>query len=487
MVLALFALVAVWSMLIFQLSTTWRLTEQYSHGYLVPILCLFLLVRSPFVNSLDKVSDNQLFKGKLWLYLGTPIILTLPFIWIIREANPDWRLLNLIFYIIVMLITVIPFYDTGGFKNVRPLVFPLIFFAVSIPWPLYYDLRLTQYFQEKISSIIVDILLILEHEASLQGTVIDVGVFGQIGIDQACSGINGLQSSIVVSLFLGAYFKFKTFNRISLLVGGILVAIGCNLVRAFSMSFVKVKGKGHLLDNPLFSIRDWNFPSLHDLAGWIETFLILILIYALAKSSKIGFQSRSLGDEPNNWSIFKIYPNIAFSTLTLLLVILSLGISKYHFERTEAKMVELPKLKIELDENLNYSEEQHISAQIASQLHFTKANSIQWQDRLKTRTNPYNQEISINPNQEYWQLFEATWNSGGACTSVLSTHSPDSCLPLQGFSQINPLPGKKPSNVSIKLGDFKILFEYYEFIKKTKKIFRISLFLAVSKIPETSK
>ena len=55
------------------------------------------------------------------------------------------------------------------------------------------------------------------------------------------------------------------------------------------MSFVKVKGKGHLLDNPLFSIWNWNFPSLHDLAGWIETFLILILIFALANPQKVAF------------------------------------------------------------------------------------------------------------------------------------------------------------------------------------------------------
>ena len=76
----------------------------------------------------------------------------------------------------------------------------------------------------------LDILLVLEHEVSLQGTVIDVGVFGQIGIDQACSGINGLQSSIVVSLFLGAYYKFNLINRISLLIGGILIAMSFNLL-----------------------------------------------------------------------------------------------------------------------------------------------------------------------------------------------------------------------------------------------------------------
>ena len=40
----------------------------------------------------------------------------------------------------------------------------------------------------------MDNLLILKHEAKLEGTVMDIGVFGEIGVDQACSGIHGLQA-----------------------------------------------------------------------------------------------------------------------------------------------------------------------------------------------------------------------------------------------------------------------------------------------------
>ena len=61
------------------------------------------------------------------------------------------------------------------------MLFLLLFFLVAIPWPLATDLQLTQWFQERISSLIVDILLLLEHEARLEGTVIDIGMFGQIG------------------------------------------------------------------------------------------------------------------------------------------------------------------------------------------------------------------------------------------------------------------------------------------------------------------
>jgi exosortase len=478
------SLISIWSILILQLSNTWIITDQYSHGFLVPLLCVYLFIKSPTVALLEENSKISILQGKTWLILGIPLVTILPIIWVIRDANPDWRLLNVVLYLLVLSLTIIPYYDQSGLKKVKNLLFPLFFFVVAIPWPLFYDLKLTQYFQEKISSIIVDILLILEHEAKLTGTVIDVGVFGQIGIDQACSGINGLQSSIVVSLFLGAYFKFKLINRLSLLLGGVLIAIAFNLLRAFSMSLIKVKGKGDLLENPIFSIWNWNLPNLHDLAGLIETFLILIAILILARSGKIGFSYKTLGDEPSNWSIFKTYPSYIYSSMVLISVIISFLLSKYHYEKSENSMVQLSRLEVVFNDNKTFSEDIHISKQIASQLHYAEAKSVQWQDRLKTRLNPYNQKVSINPNHEYWQLFQATWDSGGACTSVLSTHSPDSCLPLQGFSQVNPMAGTPPPHIPITIGENEALFETYEFAKNQKKFFVFRCFWPYLKYPD---
>ncbi|MGB1822074.1 MAG: archaeosortase/exosortase family protein, partial [Acidimicrobiales bacterium] len=71
----------------------------------------------------------------------------------------------------------------------------------------------------------------------------DIGVFGQIGVDQACSGIHGLQASLVITLFLGAYYRLASFNRVIYVLAGVLIALMLNLVRAFSLSFIKVKGK----------------------------------------------------------------------------------------------------------------------------------------------------------------------------------------------------------------------------------------------------
>ena len=463
-------MISIWGLIVLQLSTTWNTNEQYAHGFLVPFLCFYLLLKSePLIGNQE--SKKSLLQGKTWYLIGIPLLLSLIPLWTIRGANSDWRLLNFVLFGIVFLLTVIPFYDQGGWSRIKNLLFPLLFFTVAIPWPLATDLQLTQWFQERVSSIIVDILLLLEHEASLQGTVIDVGIFGQVGIDQACSGINGLQSSIVVTLFFGAYYRFRWMNRVVLILSGAMIAIGFNLLRAFSLSYIKVKGKGHLLEDALFSIGGWDMPSLHDLAGWIETALIFLFIYLLARSARGGLFLRMLSNEPNNWNNLKSSPPLAYSLLTISTVIASVSYANYHFESRESNLENLPKLSLNIADDTLLVEEKIISNQIAAQLHFESAQSIQWQERLRTRFNPTNQTRLINPNQEYWQAFEATWESGGACTAILSTHSPDSCLPLTGLTQINPPLGQAPSVITVQVENREISFEVYEFTKNRKKLY----------------
>mgnify|MGYP001173185643 CR=1 FL=1 len=469
--LGAFALVLPWSLLLYQLSFTWETNEQYAHGYLVPLLCLFLLLKIyPKENNLESPQSRSPLQGKLWLLLGLPLILAFVPIWLVRSSNSDWRLINFALFGIVFLLSLVHWYDDGGWRRIKHLLFPLLFFLVAIPWPLKRDLELTQWLQERVSSIIVDILLLMEHEARLEGTVIDVGVFGKIGVDQACSGINGLQASLVVTLFLGAYYRFGWINRIVLALGGTLVALAFNLGRAFSLSFLKVKGKGHYLDEPLFTIAEWSAPSIHDLAGWIETGLIFITILLLARMAKGGMFLSTLSNEPNRWLNLQSSPNPIFSTLTILLISGGACLTEVHYRNTESGLATLPRLEINLEDPTILASQQDISRQVAAQLHYEEASSTQWQDRFRTLFNNFGQLV-INPNAEYWQAFEARWDSGGACTAVLSTHSPESCLPLTGLTQINPGPGQEPILVPIIIEDREVLFEAYEFSRDFRKLF----------------
>jgi len=465
------ALLLPWCLLLFQLSFTWETNEQYAHGYLVPLLSLFLLLKIyPKDNEIESPDHRTVLQGKLWLILGIPLLFAFVPTWVVRGANSDWRLINFALFGIVLLLTVVHWYDEGGWRRIKHLLFPLLFFLVAIPWPLKRDLELTQWLQERVSSIIVDILLLMEHEARLEGTVIDVGVFGKIGVDQACSGINGLQASFVVTLFLGAYYRFGWINRIVLALAGTLVALAFNLGRAFSLSFLKVKGKGHYLDDPVFSLAGWSAPSVHDLAGWIETTLIFITILLLARMAKGGLFLSTLADEPNRWLNLRSAPNPIFSVLSITLVAGSAFFAEAHYRSTEAKLTELPSLQMDLSGTNIITSTQDISRQVAAQLHYEEANSLQWQDRFRAIFNNYGQQM-INPNDEYWQAFKARWDSGGACTAVLSTHSPESCLPLTGLTQISPAIGEDPLLIPVTVDGQDVLFEAYEFIRNYRKLF----------------
>ena len=465
------ALLLPWCLLLFQLSFTWETNEQYAHGYLVPLLCLFLLLKIyPNDNEIESPDHISPLQGKLWLIIGIPLILAFVPVWLVRGANSDWRLINFTLFGIVFLLSLVHWYDDGGWRRIKHLLFPLLFFLVAIPWPLKRDLELTQWLQERVSSIIVDILLLMEHEARLEGTVIDVGVFGKIGVDQACSGINGLQASLVVTLFLGAYYRFGWIHRIVLALAGTLVALAFNLGRAFSLSFLKVKGKGHYLDDPLFSLAGWSAPSVHDLAGWIETTLIFITILLLARMAKGGLFLSTLANEPNRWLNLRSAPNPIFSVLSIISVVGSAFFAEAHYRSTEANLTELPTLQINLSDTNILTSTQDISRQVAAQLHYEEARSIQWQDRFRTIFNNYGQQM-INPKDEYWQAFEARWDSGGACTAVLSTHSPESCLPLTGLTQISPAVGEDPLLIPVSVDGQDVLFEAYEFTRNYRKLF----------------
>jgi exosortase len=482
-ILGSIALLIPWSLLLFQLSITWETNDQYAHGYLVPILCLYLLLKTNLSDSSEKENgkSKSAIEGKAYLLLGIPMILTLFPLWLVRGANSDWRMLNLALFSVVFVLTIAQWYDHGGWPRIKVMLFPLLFFLVAIPWPLATDLQLTQWFQERISSLIVDILLFLEHEARLEGTVIDVGIFGQIGVDQACSGIHGLQASLVITLFLGAYFKLRPLNRVIYVLAGIAIALLLNLARAFSLSFLKVKGKGGWLEQPLFTIGGWEASNLHDLVGWIETGIIFLLILLLGRMATSGFFSRCLGNEPVSWSNLKSSPPLPFSIISILLVTGTVCFSEFHYRNTESQMKDLPTLRLALEGPEIHIEEQSISRQVAAQLHYEDAQSVQWQDRFRLRLSPFG--FVLNPESEYWQAFECTWDSGGACTAVLSTHTPESCLPLTGLVQINPTRGSPPIMTPVRIGDHDVLFETYEFARGTRKLFVFRCFWPSKLLP----
>ena len=194
-----------------------------------------------------------------------------------------------------------------------------------------------------------------------------------------------------------------------------------------------------------------------------------------------GYFSRALGNQLASWSNLQSSPPLPFSILSILMVTGTACFTEFHYRNTESQMKDLPTLRLALEGPGIHIEEQSISRQVAAQLHYEDAQSVQWQDRVRLRLSPFG--FVLNPESEYWQAFECTWDSGGACTAVLSTHTPESCLPLTGLVQINPTRGSPPIMTPVRIGDQDILFEMYEFARGSRKLFVFRCFWPSKLLP----
>ena len=130
----------------------------------------------------------------------------------------------------------------------------------------------------------------------------------------------------------------------------------------------------------------------------------------------------------------------------------------------------LPRLEVNLDDPTILTSQQNISRQVAAQLHYEEASSTQWQDRFRNVYNNFGQLV-INPNTEYWQAFEARWDSGGAGNSGAFNALPRILSPPTGLTQINPTTGKDPILIPITIEDREVIFEVYEFSRDFRRLF----------------
>ena len=79
--------------------------------------------------------------------------------------------------------------------------------------------------------IAVEVLNIGGFAAVRHGNLIEVAT-GVVGVEEACSGVRGLQTSLMVSLVLGELGRLSVARRFILVFAGAFIALLLNLMRA---------------------------------------------------------------------------------------------------------------------------------------------------------------------------------------------------------------------------------------------------------------
>ncbi len=231
----------LWLRLIDDLRVDWTTNPQYSYGWVVPFLCLGLLLRrwqSAPAGFRGKASIGQsqwrvvtLFALLAFLYLPTRLV---------EGATPEWRPVQWALACEAIGLTLCAVYLGKGRGWLRQVAFPTCFFFIAVPWPTVIEMPVIQSLTRINSAIVVELLGWTGIPAIRHGNLIEV-ITGTVGVDEACSGIRSFQTSLMISLFFGEFYEMRWMRRLLLVPAGFILAMAFNAGRVSFLSIVAAK------------------------------------------------------------------------------------------------------------------------------------------------------------------------------------------------------------------------------------------------------
>ena len=212
----------------------WQNTEAYSYGFFVPMLAgYFFWRRWPELKPV-KIAGSE--AARVWGLLFIVIVLAGP-VELLRQTPLYWRPILWTMGTLAVVATLASAYLTGGRVAVRAFLFPACFPLIGIPWPGQVEIGTTVALQGWVAVATGEILNWLGVAAVVEGKTIRVANC-VLGVEEACSGLQSLQSSIMVALAGGEVFRRGVRTRLVLLAWGVGLALAGNLVRAVILGLI---------------------------------------------------------------------------------------------------------------------------------------------------------------------------------------------------------------------------------------------------------
>lgn len=418
--LAAITLLVLWSELVLQLRLDWSLNPSYSYGWSVPFLAIYLLVRRWYVRP-EPQPPRSLLPAAFVVIAAAAVFLPLR---TIAKANPDWRLVSWALAITLVFISLFLLWRSGGIPWIKHFTFPIFFLLVSVPWPTQFEQTIVQKLMHVVAGIDVELLNLFGVTALLHGNVIELAN-GMLGVEDACSGIRSLQSTLMLSLFLGEFYGLKVLQCIILVFSGGVLAFFFNLVRTFLLAWVgATKGIG--------SIAGW-----HDPAGFAVLIACLLSLWAISlwmtKSAATNESAKIAAANP-------LFPKKALVALIVWIALVELG-SEAWFRINSGREPMAPEWTVTWPPRDQF-QELPIPEQAAELLRYNEGRSIAWNDDAG----------------KHWNLFFFKWLPGRTAALFVSVHRPDICLPATGLVAVS-----EPKSELLRIGELALPIRSYRF------------------------
>ncbi len=200
-----------------ELIRRWRVQEEYSHGFLIPVIVAWLLWtrRDALVASIGRPS-----------WAGPSLILLAAAMHIVGKLSSLFLLSQLSF--IVALIGIV--LGLGGYSLLKVTFVPIVFLLFAIPLPYFIDAVLSWRLQIVSSQLGVAFIRLFQIPVYLEGNVIDLGIY-KLQVVEACSGLRYLYPLMSLGFLAAYFFQAPLWQRTLVFLSTIPITILMNSLR----------------------------------------------------------------------------------------------------------------------------------------------------------------------------------------------------------------------------------------------------------------
>ena len=225
------AVLLAWLLAWWHLAAEWSADEQYRYGFGVPVLAAWMAWRR-FRGTMTPAPPTL-----PWWCLTVLALLMLALGEALARHDPLWRFTGATLECGATLLCIAWLHRLGGRPLVRRQFFPLLFAATAVPWPVPVELWTISHLATAVTDVAAFAANLLGVAAFQHGNTIELAR-GVVGVDDACSGIQSLQATLMASLFLGEFFALGAARRIALAVAGAAVSFLTNCGRVLALTLL---------------------------------------------------------------------------------------------------------------------------------------------------------------------------------------------------------------------------------------------------------
>jgi exosortase len=455
--LSVLFLAALWLGLCRELSGEWSVNEQYNFGWFVPFFALYLFwlrwqdrPQTEIGNPLQRMRSNgQAFKSQIQkeqtiaAFLAIAALLVLLPVRLFEIANPEWRLLAWFHTAAVVALTLSLIWWAGGVAWLRHFAFPVLFIFVAVPWPTLVETPVTQSLMRVVARVAAEAAMLLGTPAQVEGNLIRVSN-GLVSVNEACSGIRSLQTSLMIGLLFGELKRLSVLRRVALVLCAVVIALLANFVRAVFL--VRIAAAENLS-----GVDRW-----HGVAGY--SIIALVFLATLGFACFLGRKkapvlagvppAESRPHQPTRLALQLPVSYLAAAIAWLLLV--EIGTASW-YRLHERNFISGTRWSVRWPEQAPDFHKLKIDEEIRAVLRFDEGQAAAWS--VPSILNQSRSDAIL------CSLFAFRWNPGKNSALLANLHRPDVCLPASGWKLMADR-GVRSYPVS---GSLELPFRHFEF------------------------